>query len=261
MLNKYKKIFASIILSLILTLIFGGPIWEILFYDNKIIGFLVTFLFFYPLIIIPLLKLKSSTIYLSIILLIGIILSFINNSTVPISYALMGILIGIIASWLVCKKNIKVIFLVIISTLILSIIFNPIFLILYKSIDLKPVGMFWIIIVSTYAYLPFSYIIFPFIAKLAFYAQNNLLFSFFLSLSFFWFLIAYPTLSYFYQKKKLWLKLILPYVVVALLSFWNNYKFYLVSLSLAAVGWFAGWIIIKTGLRQKIASLLQKNYN
>ncbi len=259
--TKYnKKIFLSIIISIIITLIFGSPIWDILINNNKIIGFIVALLLFFPITAIPIFRPKPTNKYLLIILLLIIILYFIGNLIIPLSYILMGVIIGMIINLFINNKT-KIIFFTIITTLIFSSLFNNIFIKIYEILNMGEVGLFWVLILSPYPYLPFSNLLFPFVAKMLYFMSNNNFFAFFLSLSFFWFFIAYPTLSYFYQKKKLWLRLLLPYILIVLLSFWDNYKFYLVSLALAAVGWFLGWIIVKTGLREKIISLFSVIHN
>ncbi len=133
----------------------------------------------------------------------------------------------------------------IIIIIFLSIIFNEIlFLKIFHLLNLEKVGF------------PISFIFFPlfftpFIVEISSWLLSDAYSSFFLPLSFFWFFIAYPTLSYFYQKKKLWLRLLLPYTLIALLSFWDNYKFYLTSITLGMAGLLMGWIITKNKIYKK----------
>ncbi len=251
---KYKNTFTilltiTMLLSIITTIRF-------LFSDSILYwlySLLLSLVLFSSLILIPFLNIKKIKILLIIQSSVTLLAVIISKSTIiPLKFLISSIIYGFILRFLLSK--IKIVVLTFVSNIIIALLFNKFFILLFNYLNLTEVGfpIFFI-------FLPF--IGGPFTVDLISFLLSNKFSSLFLSLSFFWFLIAYPTLSYFYQKKKLWLKLLLPYILIALLSFWNNYKFYLVSLTLAAAGWFLGWIIVKTGLREKTINLFSKKHN
>ncbi len=248
---KYKNTFTillttTILLSILTTIRF--------LFSNSILywlsSLLLSLVLFNSLILIPSSNIKKLKILLIIQLLITLLTAIISKSTIiPLKFLISSTIYGFILRFLLSK--IKIVVLTFVSSIIIALSFNKLFILLFNYLNLTEVG-FPIFSI----FLPF--IGGPFTIDIMSFFLSNKFSSLLLSLSFSWFLIAYPTLSYFYQKKKLWLRLLLPYILIALLSFWDNYKFYLTSLALAAVGWFLGWITVKTGLRQLIINILFK---